>query len=248
MRKLILWSLAILCPVAIALGAWLSPWFLLLMIPPLGLAAYATLKPRCPWWGESMMSFRSRSREALLTFDNCPDALETPIILELLKEKGSKAMFFFTGVKALRHPELVKQVVAHGHGIGIHGMSYDLATAWWMPWRVKSEIETCLAMLKQIVPETTVHWFRPASGCVGPWLHKVLEQNELQLMTWSASDLSAGSRDFEKTVISLRKDIDQGAVIALHPGRTDRNGEPLTPDVVRELLLWLPGQGFSTGA
>jgi peptidoglycan/xylan/chitin deacetylase (PgdA/CDA1 family) len=248
MRKLILWSLTLLCPLALVLGWYVSPWCLLLLMLPMGLALWATMKPRCPWWGEVMCNFRSRSREALLTFDNAPDALETPIILDLLNANGSKALFFFTGVKALRHPELVQQIVAAGHGIGIHGMSYDRASAWWMPWRVKSEIETSLSVLKQILPDANVQWFRPASGCCGPWLHAALARNGLKLMTWSASDLSAGSRDFDKTVIGLRKDIDQGAIIALHHGRTDRNGESMTPDLVRELLLWLPGQGYSTGA
>lgn len=248
MRKLIVWSLAIVCPLAIALGCWLSAWWLLLIVVPLSLALWATLRARCNWWGEVMCSFRSRSREALLTFDDAPDALETPVILDVLDATGSKALFFLTGVKAQRHPELVREIIARGHGIGVHGMSYDRATAWWMPWRVKSEIETCISVLRQIQPDANVQWFRSASGCCGPWLHAVLKRNGLQLMAWSASDLSTRSRDFEKTVIALRKDIDQGAVIALHHGRMDRNGESITPDLVRELMIWLPGQGYSTGA
>lgn len=248
MRRLILWSLAILCPLAIALGIWLSPWWLLLLAPPVALALWATLCPRCPWWGEVMCVFKSRKREALLTFDNAPDEFETPIVLDLLDSTGSKALFFFTGVKALRHPDLVQQIVARGHGIGVHGMSYDKASAWWLPWRVRSEIDTSIAVLKQILPAAQVQWYRSASGCCGPWLHPELKRTGLQHMAWSANDLTARSRDFDKIVIHLRKDIDQGAIIALHHGRTDRHGEVLTPDLVRELLLWLPGQGYGTGA
>lgn len=247
MRRRIIWSFAILVPVAGALAWWVHPSWLVLLLIPSGLACWATARARCAWWGDVMISFRSRSREALLTFDNAPDPIETPLVLDLLEQKKSKALFFISGDRALMHPELVKAIVERGHGIGIHGMSYDRACAWRMPGRVRSEIETCLGVVRQILPDIPVQWFRSASGCAGPWLHRVLAQHQLRLMAWSASDLTAHSRDFEKIVIRLRKDIDQGAIIALHHGMLDRRGEPLTPDLVRELLIWLPGQGYTTG-
>jgi hypothetical protein len=45
----------------------------------------------------------------------------------------------------------------------------------------------------------------------------------------------------------MRRDINQGAIIALYHGHTDKIGEPVVPDLVRELLLWLRGQGYRLG-
>lgn len=78
-------------------------------------------------------------------------------------------------------------------------------------------------------------------------MHPVLKAYELQLMAWSATDEAARGSDFDEIVIRMRRDIQQGAIIALHHGRTDAEGEPLVPDLVRELLLWLRGQGYKLG-
>lgn len=51
-----------------------------------------------------------------------PEVLvNTSWILDLLKEHGGKATFFFLGNVAERYPELVRRAVDEGHEIGVHG-------------------------------------------------------------------------------------------------------------------------------
>ena len=49
----------------------------------------------------------------------CGDA--TKRLLELFDRRGAKATFFFLGWIAERLPELVREVAAAGHEIGMHG-------------------------------------------------------------------------------------------------------------------------------
>ncbi len=62
-------------------------------------------------------------RVAYLTFDDGPDARNTPAILDILKENGIKATFYITGAQAEAHPDVVKRIYEEGHAIGNH--SYD---------------------------------------------------------------------------------------------------------------------------
>jgi peptidoglycan-N-acetylglucosamine deacetylase len=59
-----------------------------------------------------------------LTFDDGPDARFTPQVLDLLAERGALATFFVVGRSVEEHPELVRRIVAEGHGIGSHTWSH----------------------------------------------------------------------------------------------------------------------------
>jgi peptidoglycan/xylan/chitin deacetylase (PgdA/CDA1 family) len=59
-----------------------------------------------------------------LTFDDGPDERFTPQVLDLLAERGALATFFVVGRSAEAHPELVRRIVAEGHGLGSHTWSH----------------------------------------------------------------------------------------------------------------------------
>ncbi len=59
-----------------------------------------------------------------LTFDQGYENGYTEPILDTLKEKGVKAVFFLTGDYAERNRELVKRMIDEGHIIGNHGMDH----------------------------------------------------------------------------------------------------------------------------
>ncbi len=58
-----------------------------------------------------------------LTFDDGPDPLYTPMLLDLLKEHGAKGTFFVVGERAKKYPELILRLKEEGHTIGIHNIN-----------------------------------------------------------------------------------------------------------------------------
>ncbi|MER6406475.1 glycosyltransferase [Streptomyces viridosporus] len=67
-------------------------------------------------------------RRLVLTFDDGPDPVWTPKVLDVLKEHDAHAVFFVTGTMASRYPDLVKRMVDEGHEIGLHTFNHpDLA-------------------------------------------------------------------------------------------------------------------------
>lgn len=64
-----------------------------------------------------------------LTFDDGPDPEWTPVILDILLERGIKATFFVIGRKVDLHPEVAKRIVDEGHSLQSHAYyHHDLTT------------------------------------------------------------------------------------------------------------------------
>lgn len=70
------------------------------------------------------LSGRGRPDHVALTFDDGPDPLSTPLILQALDELDVKATFFVLGRMLHRHPDAGRSIVNAGHEIGVHGWDH----------------------------------------------------------------------------------------------------------------------------
>ena len=64
------------------------------------------------------------NKKVYMTFDEGYENGYTAPILDTLKEKGVKAVFFVTYDYVKRNPELVKRMIAEGHSVGNHSWSH----------------------------------------------------------------------------------------------------------------------------
>jgi chitooligosaccharide deacetylase len=64
------------------------------------------------------------SQAVALTFDDGPDPVYTPPVLDLLAAAGVRATFFLVGQKAEANPGLVQQIGASGHAVGSHSVTH----------------------------------------------------------------------------------------------------------------------------
>ena len=64
------------------------------------------------------------NRSVALTFDDGPDAVYTPMILNILKEKDVKATFFLVGNNMKKYPDVTKRIINEGHTVGNHTMNH----------------------------------------------------------------------------------------------------------------------------
>jgi peptidoglycan/xylan/chitin deacetylase (PgdA/CDA1 family) len=69
-------------------------------------------------------------RGVLLTFDDGPHPEGTPAILSELDRVGASAAFFVSGEQVERYPELVSEIVAAGHDLGLHGYRHRTRLQW----------------------------------------------------------------------------------------------------------------------
>src|SRR5262245_18813732 len=81
------------------------------------------------------------ARGVALTFDDGPHPKHTRAVLDALDKDGAKATFFLIGKKAEKHPDVVKEIVARGHGIGLHSYAHDRLMALRSARRVRADLE-----------------------------------------------------------------------------------------------------------
>lgn len=65
-----------------------------------------------------------RPHEVALTFDDGPDPVWTPQILDILKRENVPATFFVIGENAMTQPRLLRRIVAQGSKIGNHSYTH----------------------------------------------------------------------------------------------------------------------------
>lgn len=98
-------------------------------------------------------------KEVVLTFDDGPDTYWTPKILDILKEKQAKAVFFVVGNKVEANPQLVRRILAEGHEIGSH--TYTHANLGVIAHKqVELELNATQMLLENVLGRSTT-LFRP---------------------------------------------------------------------------------------
>nr|WP_202421349.1 bifunctional polysaccharide deacetylase/glycosyltransferase family 2 protein [Actinomadura rayongensis] len=85
-------------------------------------------------------SRRLPAKTIALTFDDGPDPVWTPKILDVLRRHNARATFFTTGAHAAQHPEIIRRILREGHEIGSHTYTHaDMASA--PAWRDDLELD-----------------------------------------------------------------------------------------------------------
>lgn len=100
-----------------------------------------------------------------ITFDDGPDPVHTPRLLDILKERGIHATFFMVGRNVSAFPAIVKRMAAEGHEVANHSWSHPLLTSMGQK-SVESQIQrTHDAIIKAcgIAPLL----YRPPYGAIG---------------------------------------------------------------------------------
>ncbi len=98
-------------------------------------------------------------RLVALTFDDGPDPVWTPRILDVLRREGVPATFFVTGASALGQGALLRRIVAEGSELGNHSTSHaDLSQR--SPAAIRLEL-TAAERLVEAYTGRTLRLFRP---------------------------------------------------------------------------------------
>jgi peptidoglycan/xylan/chitin deacetylase (PgdA/CDA1 family) len=209
-------------------------FFLLLSVVTL-LIVYLLFHPRNQW----LVANRSRvdgARCVALTFDDGPDPVDTPKLLDLLQGKGVKATFFVVGKRADQYPEIVRRAWSEGHLIANHTWSHYPLFCFLMPGRLRAEIERCSESVRRS-SGFRPRLFRSPVGLRHPLLAPYLEDARLEYISWSIRTLDTFTTNSTVLAQRILNKAASGDIILLHdrlPGGTEAMLEAL-PQVIDEL-------------
>ena len=247
LRRVILWSNVIAPIAAVVLIRQGQPWYVALGVVAAGHALWlwATLVPACDWWGPVFCRLPTQERKVWITIDDGPNPHDTPQLLDLLDAHGAKATFFLIGERAERHPQLVREIVERGHGVGNHTYHHPAGWFWFLGrGGTYREMSKGAGILRRIVPDYPLRWFRAPAGMRNHHVHPILREQGMELAAWFVRGRDGVSHNKKRIVARLKKGIVPGAIILMHEGRVDQGGECLAPQVLREVLEHLKSEGY----
>lgn len=188
----------------------------------------------------SIQGARRPSNAVALTFDDGPDPLVTPRLLDLLRDRGVQTTFFLLTDRVMRLPDLVGRMVAEGHEIALHADRHDRLTL--VPagelWR---RVRAARDVLERVT-DRPIRFFRPPFGAQSLTTYLVVRACGLDVVVWGpyAEDWVESSP--ETVAARGLAALNGGDVLLLHDGLVGPPGEPVpTFDRVRAFELILDG-------
>ncbi len=177
------------------------------------LALYLLFHPRSQW----LVTNRSRVEDGCiaLTFDDGPDPVDTPKLLDLLREKGVKATFFVVGKRADQYPEIVRRAWEEGHLIANHTWSHYSLFCFLTPARLGREIERCTETIRLVCGYRT-RYFRSPVGQRHPVLQRYLENAGLEYVSWTIRSRDTLTWNSDVLVRRILRQAASGDIILLH--------------------------------
>lgn len=202
------------------------------------LITLASLWPQSPLLGPNLVRLPKAERgEIALTFDDGPDPVVTPWVLDLLDHYGATASFFCIGERARRYPDLVREIGARGHRVENHGYSHRWNFALRGVAAIREELRRAQDTLTELAVRPPV-FFRAPFGIRNPWIEPLLRPLGLRLASWSRRGYDGALGDPDLVTALLLRGLRRGDIVLLHDGgcARDRNGRPVVIAVLPRLL------------
>lgn len=150
-----------------------------------------------------------------LTFDDGPDPIWTPLVLDALEEVGVLATFFVVATHAERHPWLLRRAAEAGHGIAFHctkHLRHDRMTA---P-DIFADADEGLRILGKLGHDAG-DWRTPW-GVVTETTQKAAKDSDLRLVGWTADSEDWRGEPSKVMLSRLAPGIGPGGVVLMHDG------------------------------
>jgi peptidoglycan/xylan/chitin deacetylase (PgdA/CDA1 family) len=216
------------------------PWTLGGLVVNHGLLAFGGLWPRSRWYGSNWVRLPAAAaarRAIALTFDDGPDPDVTPRVLDMLDQAGVKATFFCIGTRVLEHPALAREIVQRGHAIENHSHRHVHTFSVSGPRGMRREIVAGQQIISDVTG-TEPRCFRAPAGLRNPFLDPLLQQLDLQLVSWTRRGFDTRQRDPAHVEARLLDGLAARDILLLHDGHAARTagGQPVVLDVLPGLL------------
>jgi peptidoglycan/xylan/chitin deacetylase (PgdA/CDA1 family) len=137
-----------------------------------------------------------------------------------LREHHIKAVFCVVGDSVEKHPELVRRIVAEGHGLCNHSSHHDDLGVL-DPAKAKADIEATNAALARAVPGETVTWFRAPFGSWGAAAKAGVQLGHTPL-GWVVDPEDWKMPGTGVIIERIRKQLTPRAVVLVHDGGGER--------------------------
>ena len=225
------------------LGHWplTGPHALGLFLTP-ALCLYFVWVFVAPWsWGLPIQTrLRTRERIVVLTFDDGPSPQTTPLVLAALRARGVQATFFVLGEAVDHSPDLLRQIVAEGHAVGLHAYRHRPFVGQRLA-SIEAEISRTREAVARACPGAPIPFLlRPPHGFKslrGLWAAR---RAGCRLVAWNLDGRDYRERAPDRIAARVIHGLRPGAIILLHDGPDNA----ATAEALTLLLPAFQSQGY----
>lgn len=182
-------------------------------------------------------------KQVALTFDDGPDDMWTPRILNALKPYNVKGTFFLIGRRAEAHPNVVKRIVQEGHVVGNHTYDHPNLTKI-TPAEVRDEISKASDIINRVAGVRPA-FFRPPYGALTVPIVEEVRKLGYKIIFWDVDSLDWSGLTGPQVAANVLAHVHPESIILMHSA--GGKGESLE-DTVQSLpyiISTLHSEGYS---
>lgn len=163
-----------------------------------------------------------------LTFDDGPHPSETERVLDVLRERGSRATFFLIGSKVSGNEAVLRRMLEEGHALGLHTYSHAGTFPLLSFDKMLADVNEGKRAVESVAGKK-ISLFRPPFGVTNPTIAKVVRTLGLQTVGWDVRSFDtmfckssehsckkSGHDWYVPVVERIMKQVRPGSVILLH--------------------------------
>ena len=169
-----------------------------------------------------------------LTFDDGPDPVYTPVLLDGLAQRGVKASFFLIGKNIDGNEDIIRRMDRDGHLIGNHTTAHVMLTAL-SEDAARQEIEETNQKISQITGKP-VTYLRPPFGS---WNEEMEDISSMEVILWNIDPLDWKVQNRKDIVSHVLQHAKNGGIILLH------DHYPASVEAALEIVDTLQAEGYT---
>jgi peptidoglycan/xylan/chitin deacetylase (PgdA/CDA1 family) len=234
-------SLAVAALLGIRPPTWQLVGFGLLFF---SFATLGVLFPQLQMYGSVLCRGAAGKQRIALSFDDGPHPETTRKILAILADNNALATFFVVGHKVERHPDVVREIVAAGHALGIHGFFHDRIYSLRSGSHVARDIARTRAAIAKASGKMS-RLFRPPVGFLSLATARAAARAGLTTVAWSARGLDGVAfTQAARVVARIEPELTDGAIVLLHDAAERDDFVPASIEALPRLLLCIRERGL----
>lgn len=149
-----------------------------------------------------------------LTFDDGPNDIYHPLVLDILKKYNVKATFFLVGENSKKYDAITRRTITEGHVIGNHSLTHAFLPKL-SPASVRNEIQATEEILKPF-QGNDITLFRPPYGGVDANVKKSAKDLKVKLVLWSVDPRDWSEPATDELVERVVSHVQNQSDILLH--------------------------------
>lgn len=228
-------------------GLWLGwplLWPGLVALLLWAIAVDGVMRPGSGLFIETVKHGPRGSDAVALTFDDGPDPVVTPALLDELKRQGAKVTFFVVGEALAAQPELARRMVAEGHVVANHSWQHSYMQSFRLRRWQTDELIHAEHAIETATGRPSTRLYRAPVGIKTGDLARAADNLGLRVVAWSVHSRDTLDPDPIGMARRVLKRIQGGDIVLLHDGSRLLGGRKHCVEAVRLILAGLREKGL----